>query len=941
MSDVEPQDELTGAPEHGEASDVVARAGSNPTGGPDPATAELDALQAVGDLTGQMLGPYRVAARVGGGVMAAVYRAIDQTTGRPVALKVLLPGADRVTRERFRREAQLVSALQHPNIVQSLHVGQISAHGSIYLAMELVEGPTLAEVLEQAGRLDPLEACRLLAPVARALDFAHQHDVVHRDVKPGNILLRRAAPGDDTGVRLTVLPEPVTPLLTDFGIARALDAPELTSVGRTLGTPAFMAPEQCAGDAEIDGRADVYALGAVLYRCLVGRPPFGGTTTQILHAHVYDPLLIPEDDAIRVPPAVLGALARAMMKEPGQRYATAGLLARELEAVASHIDPADADDAALNEATMTMASLPVTTTQITRVLVPAPPATPSRGVPVVPPPALPGAGRVTPRLPVVQRRPTPPRKTPLNQAGVLILGSALGLLLVLLVATIVMNMIPERPAAPTVPAAAVVASPTAPVGTPPAPTTSAAAGDVATGVQTPPPPTPTPGPTATPTVAPTPAVYLPTTWQEAQDFYTEHDWPSALDKLILVRRVDKNFERVRVEQMMVTSYVSLAADAVVGRQWKAATDYLEDALKIQADARNLIALRDALKTMTTVTPEDRPAAELSLQEALVAQAESIAADEPCPAAAQMNAALSVSFSEELRVRRDELRDLCTQADDAAALAEIGGAIIYSAQENGVYRIFRLAVGSDLPSTLLVDNATQPRVSPDGRTLAYYNRKPGEIGLFGASLGTTTVGQGVQLTDYSEDSADAPPSWNPQGNRLVYTSSNAGDGRYALYMVSADGSRKAADLGNGKDPAWNPLADQIVFNGFGEGNRTGLWIMRASGEDRRQLTDNGNDQRPTWTPDGTEVVFMSKRSDDNWEVYRIDANGGPITRLTTDPAQDGLPTVSPDGKYVAFMSDRGGAWRLWYVPIEGGEARLLSDIAGRLPSWLEYAIQWVN
>ena len=315
-------------------------------------------------------------------------------------------------------------------------------------------------------------------------------------------------------------------------------------------------------------------------------------------------------------------------------------------------------------------------------------------------------------------------------------------------------------------------------------------------------------------------------------------------------------------------------------------------------------------------------------------------DEPCPAAVQMNAAVTVLFSAELRDRRDELHDLCSQADAAASLAKTGGSIIYSAQENDVYRIFRLTVGSDAPSALLLDNASQPRLSPDGGTLAYYSRKPGDIGLFGTHMGTV-LGQGIRLSENSQDSADAPPSWSPKGDQLVYTSNNAG--RYHIYVVWADGSRTASDLGYGKDPAWNPQTDQIVFNGFGDqGDRAGLWLMRADGVgERRQLTDNGNDQRPTWTPDGEEIVFMSDGYDGNWEVYRVSASSGKPVRLTNNPAQDGLPTVSPDGKYVAFMSDRGGFWRLWYVPIEGGEARLLGKIAGTLPSWLEYAIQWVN
>ncbi len=135
--------------------------------------------------------------------------------------------------------------------------------------MELVTGPSLSDLLERQGRLSSAEACALLAPIAEALHYAHTRGIIHRDVKPSNILLQAPSAARPHAVKMTGLEEPVVPLLSDFGIARALDAPELTSAGRTIGTPAFMSPEQCAGDEEIDGRADIYSLGAVLYRCLV------------------------------------------------------------------------------------------------------------------------------------------------------------------------------------------------------------------------------------------------------------------------------------------------------------------------------------------------------------------------------------------------------------------------------------------------------------------------------------------------------------------------------------------------------------------------------------------------------------------------------------------------------------------------------------------------
>ena len=133
-----------------------------------------------------------------------------------------------------------------------------------------------------------------------------------------------------------------------------------------------------------------------------------------------------------------------------------------------------------------------------------------------------------------------------------------------------------------------------------------------------------------------------------------------------------------------------------------------------------------------------------------------------------------------------------------------------------------------------------------------------------------------------------------------------------------------------------------MNGTDEsGGAPGLWLIRPDGSGRTRLTDNGNDQRPTWTPDGRSVVFMSNGRDDNWDVYRVDLDSLAVTRLTWHTAQDGLPAVSPDGRYVAFMSDRDGYWRLWFVPIEGGEAQPLADIPGELPKWLEHSVQWVR
>lgn len=327
------------------------------------------------DLTGKQIGRYLIGQRLGSGGVATVYRAYDQVQGQTVALKLLLPGADEKTYLRFRNEAMTAGALRHPHIVRVLQVGTAPGGEIAYIAMELVEGESLSDLLRQQGRLRPEESANLLEPIARALAAAHARGIVHRDVKPGNILLRPASPGAPNSVQIEALEYPVIPLLTDFGIARVLDAPELTSMGRTVGTPAYMAPEQCAGSREIDGRADIYALGAVLYRCITGRLPFTGTTTQILHAHVYEPLTIDDNLYRQLSPQMIEVLRRSLAKRPEDRYATADEMADALALVAGR-SPQQGDESSEATATLTMAALPTvapaTETSSPIVLVPAP-----------------------------------------------------------------------------------------------------------------------------------------------------------------------------------------------------------------------------------------------------------------------------------------------------------------------------------------------------------------------------------------------------------------------------------------------------------------------------------------------------------------------------------------------------------------------------------------
>jgi serine/threonine protein kinase len=255
---------------------------------------------------------YRIAEQVGSGGMGVVYRAEETGLGgRPVALKLLPPAlaGDPDFRARFLREMRVAAAIDHPNIVPIYRAGE--DRGLLYLAMRYVHASDLRRVLEAEGRLEPGRALAILDQVARALDAAHARGLVHRDVKPGNILL--APPVLDS--------DPEHVYLVDFGLARSdSDDRSITGGGSFLGTPRYAAPEQAAG-RPVDGRTDGYALGCVLYECLTGRPPFpGGSNEAVLLAHLE--AAPPRVTAARpdLPPAIDQVVARALAKAPGDRF---------------------------------------------------------------------------------------------------------------------------------------------------------------------------------------------------------------------------------------------------------------------------------------------------------------------------------------------------------------------------------------------------------------------------------------------------------------------------------------------------------------------------------------------------------------------------------------------------------------------------------------------
>ncbi len=316
----------------------------------------------------QIGGRYRLDAPLGEGGMATLWRALDQQLDREVAVKILRPqySADPGFAGRFRQEARSAASLSHPNIVSVYDYGTDPDGETQYIVMELVNGRDLASILRERGRVSTNDAVQVAIGVASALEAAHRRGIVHRDVKPGNILITNE--GDVK--------------VTDFGIARAVSEASMTVTGTTLGSVHYFSPEQARGD-EVTGRSDVYALGIVLYEMLTGRRPFEGESAAgvALKRLTEDPPR-PMIAGQPLPPGLEAILRRALERDPARRFPDAGSFAEALRAW--HQDPGSAPAGLVGTAPPPPAPLPPAGEPT--VYVPPPVARPSDRSPYAGPP---------------------------------------------------------------------------------------------------------------------------------------------------------------------------------------------------------------------------------------------------------------------------------------------------------------------------------------------------------------------------------------------------------------------------------------------------------------------------------------------------------------------------------------------------------------------------
>lgn len=284
-------------------------------------TVTLPRAAPVRERLAEALGPqYDVGARVGSGGFAEVYEVLDRPLDRRLAVKVLRPDLiwAEGTLARFREEARAIAALDHPNILSIHFVGE--GHGLVYYAMPFVDGESLTAALKREGSMHVGRAVPLALGVLAALEHAHAEGLIHRDIKPDNIMLDAR-----TG----------RPLLVDFGIAKRLDGSTgNTQAGFVVGTPAYMSPEQAMGHADLDRRADLYSFGAVLFQMMTGVPPYEGEDSQeVVRQHLSAPVPDPESRKAGIPAWLSAVIVRALAKDRTERFQSAGEMARALDPV--------------------------------------------------------------------------------------------------------------------------------------------------------------------------------------------------------------------------------------------------------------------------------------------------------------------------------------------------------------------------------------------------------------------------------------------------------------------------------------------------------------------------------------------------------------------------------------------------------------------------------
>ncbi|MGQ9599723.1 MAG: protein kinase domain-containing protein [Anaerolineae bacterium] len=875
------------------------------------------------ELIGKTVGAYTIVEKIGEGGMAIVFKGYQKSLNRYVAIKILREelAHDPEFINRFRREALAIANLNHPNILHVYDAGV--AYGHYYLVMDYAEGGSLQDLLRR-GPLDVGRTISIISQLADALDHAHQRGLVHRDVKPSNVMLTREG----------------HPLLTDFGIAKVLyETTSLTRTGAALGTPDYMAPEQIQGQP-VDGRTDIYALGIMLYEMLAGWAPFRSSTpVATLYRQVNEPPPPLHQANIAIPPWLDAVVGKALAKQPAARYQRASELAQDLRRQTVTVAPGGMPPSART----------------------------------VPPPV--------PSVPTVAAsRPAARGRSPL----LLWLGALAVLLLAVVVvasymllreeglgwlqasSTPVVIVIPPQPTEPLLPTQAVEPSPMPPT-------------TVSLPTATPPTPVPTRPPTVQPTQAPTlpPPTAAPTrpptstpvrepglitgfeefgTWKrgdqpngtftQSRDLVhrgnysgrLEYDFPTSGNDFVVFQQV----HAIAGQPATISAWVygdgaghffNVWIKDADGQVWQVPLGTVTHSGWAQ-----MVGKLDPGQPwpFAHISGPDNGTIDYPISFAAV-----VLDDRPDPFIGQ-----GTIYLDDLRAETGEAVNPSAPGEAGsptsapAARLEVLGKIAFSA--GGALYVVAAATGQQLAAPIA--HMRQPDLRNDGQVIIVNGEGGGKD-----SLWTAWPGGGLDR-EQSTHPDDYHPFFSPSDpGRFVYDSTMMGKGHHNLFIGHLNNRRENRDplsFGGGpiigSHPIW--LADdQLVYTGcdygFGNGANCGLFKVPSwGGEPVRILPGSLNDLASD--SHGSLILFTSQR-DGNWEVYLIRSDGSGLRNLSNSPtSNDGLGTFSPDGKLVAFVSNRDGQWAVWAVRTDGSNpTRLFTLPAPPTGPWTDERISW--
>ena len=874
------------------------------------------------DLVGRTLDRYRIVSRLGRGGMAEVYKAYQPGMDRYVAIKVMLGHMvdDPEFVSRFEREALNVGKLRHPNIVQAYDFAH--EQGIYFMVMEFIDGPTLKDEIRARKSAQKSftsnEVARVFTALCNAIDYAHARSMVHRDVKPANVMINQ-----DGQV-----------VLTDFGIVRTMGATQHTATGAMTGTPAYMSPEQGKGE-RADERSDIYALGIMLYEIVTGEVPYDADTPfGVIMQHINHPLPLPRKVNPDISEDIEKIILKTLSKNPDDRYQTAGALAKAVQ------DAVGITFAEINKPLETVATAPKTD-DVAHATGPITAA--ERAATVA---ALGGRATVVSTSDLEQTvASTSPDTAGTGKLPFLPIIIGGGAILIIAVVVGLFAFSNSRSNQANMTATAEVEG------------TSAALAQQEQENQAQTATAETNVSVLDPTDTPVPATATP----------VPPGTPQAMAKQDLEVRAGPNETYALLGYLPNGATVEIISRDQSGEWWQVKTSLSAGVGWIRAgeefsDAEDTGSVPIALAppTVTPTSTATEPSSPTPTDEPLTPT------PSPTPSPTTMDTPEPVATNTP-GPPTDTPTPVPPTNTPTPDRPQITGKLAFPVDDGaGAYNvhIVSLPAGDRLG---LIKGARQPDFRGDGVKLLVN----GQGGGFGENVFEATPGGAIERP-VSDSPTDSHPVYNPDGNRIAYGNpllAIGADGDFHPYIFvqcgiippnqeADDQCRDVARFGiivpagaigevQGSNPVWT-ATDQIIYKGcntWAGGGRCGAFVVaswgnkkNSGGETPRMIAD-GTSLTPTDT-NGNLVAYHSRQSGD-WEAYVMDLSGAGAVNLSNNPtAADGVPTLSPDGSSVIFASNRDGRWAFYVVPVTGGTATKLFDFPKANP-WATGDREWTN